>query len=82
MKNLKKFNENIDNLVKFSDEDIKTITGYIIYGLGMTADNMINPEWWDKYIGGDNEIPTNIEIEIGKILNDCLEEKQKDGEVL
>lgn len=74
MKNLKKFNENIDNLVKFSDEDIKTITGY--------ADNMINPEWWDKYIGGDNEIPTNIEIEIGKILNDCLEEKQKDGEVL
>jgi len=50
MKNLKKFNENIDNLVKFSDEDIKTITGYIIYGLGMTADNMINPEWWDKYI--------------------------------
>jgi hypothetical protein len=68
--------------LKFSDEDVKVMAGYIIYGLGMTAKGMIKQRWWNKYIKRNEELPEEIIKEIGQTLNMGLDEIQKYGEVL
>lgn len=71
-------------LLQFSDKDIETITGFIIYGLGEVAHGMLKEDWWQKHMGTapNDIIPQEIITEIGKTLNDSLRELQDYGEVL
>ncbi len=70
-------------LFQFSDKDIETITGFIIYGLGEVAHGMLNEDWYQKHMGAEpnDVIPQEIITEIGKTLNDSLRELQEYGGV-
>lgn len=80
----KKFKSSrLNSKLQFSEKDIESIVGYVIYGLGMTVGTeMIKEEFWNKYINKNEEIPKNITEDIGKTINSCLIELQEEGRVL
>jgi len=71
-----------DKILKFSNSDIKTMVGYIIYGLGMVGEGMVNVNWWNKHIGKSEELPGAVVKDMGDTINMCLKDLQDEGSVI